>query len=239
MWVFVVQQLDLESSLATRRKYSGYLNNNQKMINFINKCEYQDFFDVLSAIYYYCEAHRPPIPKSEFRNLLNGRLVRHYSAYSMDASGEMVEPGSAASEEAIEEARAPLRGTDLSGPDRQFQDAILDFGRAPDPNYEGAVSGALNAAEGVARIALEDPSVTLGDAIRRIREDKELHKALANSISALYGYASDEGGRHGLTDDPKVDRTIAEYCLHHAAATIVFIARLYGLGVVEGTASER
>ena len=163
------------------------------------------------------------------------RLIRYYSAYRMDEQGKIVESGSQVGEQAIEQARALLRSPEFEGPDRQFRSALLDFHNVSSPNYEGAVADALNAVEGVARIVLGDSSVELSPAAAKIREEKGLHPRLTNSIKSLHDYASDKGGRHGLTGSPDADRTIAEFCLHHAAASIVLIARLYGHEVVEGT----
>jgi hypothetical protein len=118
------------------------------------------------------------------------------------------------------------------GPDRQFQSALEALRRRPEPDLEGAVSNAVSALEAVVRIITNDDKVLLGPGIDRLQREHGLHGALASSIKALYGYASDAGGRHGLVGSPDVDHHIAEFCLHQSAAAIVFVARLRGLGVV-------
>ena len=214
--------------------YQDDTRNTGALDKYLRVCHYGSFFDVCEILYNSLDENYSDKNES-FRNLLNTRFVKHYSAYHMDADGKIFEPGSQEGEQVIAQARALLRSPKFEGPDRQFQNALLDFHSASSPNFEGAVADALNAVEGVARIVLGDSSINLGQAAARIRGEKGLHARLANSIQSLYDYASDEGGRHGLTGSPDVDRTIAEFCLHQAAASIVFIARLYGYEVVEGS----
>ena len=67
-----------------------------------------------------------------------------------------------------------------------------------DPNYAGAVHEAVSAVEGLCRIILSEPSITLGDALKRMRQCNLLHPALIRSIAGLWGFASAEPGiRHG------------------------------------------
>jgi hypothetical protein len=191
--------------------------------------EYADWLDAVSSIYdYLVEVDGE---SDGFRNAVNAALTRHYSAYSMDDTGLMVETGARASQAAVTEARSILADVAMSGPDRQFQSAILNLTRRPMPSPEAAIADGVNALEGVARIALNAKSVTLGDAVRRIAAEKGLHGALERSLSSIYGYASDAGGRQGLVGDPDADLTIAEFVVHQCAAGIVLVARLYGFGV--------
>jgi hypothetical protein len=67
-----------------------------------------------------------------------------------------------------------------------------------DPDYAGAAREAVSAVEGLCRIVLGEPSITLGDALQRMRQRNLLHPALAKSIEGLWGFASVEPGiRHG------------------------------------------
>src|SRR2546423_13542887 len=53
---------------------------------------------------------------------------------------------------------------------------------ASEPNLPKAVADAVHAVEGLARIVLNDPKVTLGDATKELRLKRGLHPALSNSI---------------------------------------------------------
>lgn len=232
LWKSIVAALDWDPDLTTREGYSA---NVRVFHRTIAGSSWVQFLDLVGAIHeWVAQGHITGLfTASDFRNFLNGRLLRHYSAYRLSDEGLVEEPGASVTEEAVAEARALLRDGAFAGPDRQFQGALEDFYRAPTPDHEGAVVGAIGAVEGVARIVLDDKNVVLSDAMKHIRETNSLHPALADSIVKLYGYASDAGGRHGLVGDPDVDRPIAEFCLHQCAAAIVFMARLYGHDVVE------
>lgn len=197
---------------------------------FLEGCDLLDYLDALTIIFDFLQDRFLDL-RDEFRDTLNQSLLRFYSAYQMMPDGVIVLSGSAPAELAIAEARALLTDTRFAGPDRQFQSAIHSLQRRPNPNFESAIAEALGALEGVVRIALGDERVKLGEALIRIREEHHLHKALVQSISNMYGYASDAGGRHGLVGEPDADSTVAEFCVHQSAAAIILIARLYGVSV--------
>lgn len=236
IWNTVNEEVLVQSSGNTDNWYAAKGN----ITWLIRNREWNFVLDTCQVIYRTLREHeskRPAegITAAEFSNRVNGAFVRFYVGYSMDESGHIIETGAAVADATVAEARALLRNPILSGPDRDFQRALEAFGRRPSPDYEGTVPAAINAVEGVARIALGTKD-TLGDAIKLIGKSRNLHPDLVGSIDRLYRYTSDEGGRHGLVGEPKVDRAIAEFCLHQSAAAIVLIARLYGYEVVEGPA---
>jgi len=68
-------------------------------------------------------------------------------------------------------------------------------------DFRNAVKEAIGAVETTLRIALNDPNITVGEAVKRLSKDSNLHPALAKGISNLYGFNSDSGGiRHGLKE---------------------------------------
>ena len=84
-----------------------------------------------------------------------------------------------------------------SGPCQHWRAARVLL-TSKDPDYGGAVHEAVSAVEGLCRIILSDSSITLGDALPRLRQRKLLHPALLQSIAGLWGFASAEPGiRHG------------------------------------------
>jgi hypothetical protein len=86
-----------------------------------------------------------------------------------------------------------------SGPCQHWQ-AARSLLSAKEPDFAGAIHEAISALEGLCRIILNEPTVTLGDALHRIRQRGLLHPALSRSLEALWGFASTEPGiRHGAT----------------------------------------
>ena len=235
LWHSILSQIDWSMDQHHDIRFAGAHGRNAKALrDAVSSATWPDFLDLLSALYYALGdigAGR----STDFREVLNESLICHYSAYAMDDNGAMREVGSSAGEQELVEARGILRDPSFNGPDRQFQDALLDLQRRPNPNFEGAVSSSWNAVEGVARILVGNNKLTLGAALKHVENDKILHAALLRGPAALYGFASDEGGRHGVVGAAKISQPVAEFCVHSAAATIVFLARLYGIGIVEGS----
>ena len=223
----VVRRLDLDSHNV------GGPHPDRDLRHFIRTCIWYEFLDVCEFIFDYAQtAEDSRLDANTFRTALNERLIRYYSAYRMGDNGRIREHGGTYREQAIEETRILLAQEKFSGAERQFRGALEDFNRRPDANFEGTVSNAINAVEGVARVVLKNEKISLSDALKQIQAERDLHGALVKSIDNLHGYASDAGGRHGLVGDPEVDRHIAEFCLHQSAAAILLIAQLYGFDVV-------
>jgi len=103
-------------------------------------------------------------------------------------------------------AASPRRRVDVlcavprySGPCQHWR-AAQDLLSAAEPDLSGAVHEAVSAVEGLCRIILGEPSITLGDALQRLRQRGLLHPALARTVEGLWGYASAEPGiRHGAS----------------------------------------
>ncbi|MEX2378834.1 MAG: hypothetical protein WD848_12490 [Dehalococcoidia bacterium] len=239
LWGGLIVRLNLQPNWLIRPQYLLQLDpadaeNLARASGWLADCTWVEFLDACSAIFYILEK-KPHSPASqnvkvanEFQNELNQLFRRYYSAYVMDETGLIREEGTAQLEAVVTEARALLRGKAFSGPDRRFQSALQALQRRPEADFEGAVSNAANAMEGTAKAVLNDEKVGFGSAIDRISQSNKLNGALAKSLKSLFGYASNEGGRHGIVGAPKVDRAIAEFYVHQAAAAIILLARMYG-----------
>lgn len=65
-----------------------------------------------------------------------------------------------------------------------------------------SIRHSISAVESVARQLDPNTSKNLGRALKTLRENHEIHPALAKAFLELYGYTSDEGGiRHALLED--------------------------------------
>jgi len=91
-------------------------------------------------------------------------------------------------------------------------------------DYAGAAREAVGAVEGMCRIILGDDSITLGEAVKRMRSQDLLHPALAKSVEGLWGYASAEPGvRHGAVRSSFVEPHEAEFVVEACDAAIVLL----------------
>jgi hypothetical protein len=164
-------------------------------------------------------------------NRINVVFSRNYFGYEM-RDGRIERVGARDQDAAIAQARGILRDPDLTGPDQQYQKAIGFYNRRPLPDCENCVKEAVSAVEGVARIVLNDHSLTLSRALQRLRRDKDVHPTLLQLLEKLYGYRSDaQGVGHALTGEKEVRLEEAEFVLSVSASAIVYLARLYGRAV--------
>ena len=185
-----------------------------------------DLCDACEAIWRWL-ASAPHRSEDQFSNEVNELFVRHYFGYEL-RDGRVERVGANVQEEPIAEARAILRDPELSGPDKQFQKALAFYNRRPEPDCENCVKEAVGAVEALARVLLQDDSLLLSAAAKRLQKEKGVNPNLLRLISDLYAYRGDaKGVAHGLTAK-EVGLAEAEFVLSASANAIVYLARLYG-----------
>jgi hypothetical protein len=196
----------------------------------VGKCEWFEFYDLVEEVVQILEPHSDL--QALFVNDFNHALLRNHVGYEL-REGRIEKVGARQPEAVIAEVRAILRDPELVGPDQQFQKAIGFFNRRPEPDVENCVKDAVGAVEALARILLNDASILLGKAMKKIGEQKGVHPTLQKLVENLYAYRGDaEGAAHGKTGaKASVTEADAEFVLHTSAACIVYLARLYGKGV--------
>ena len=105
--------------------------------------------------------------------------------------------------------------------------AIILFSDRENPDYRNTIKESISAVESLCRIISGKPNVTLGDALKLIEksDDVELHPALKESFSKLYGWTSDKksGIRHGIMDIPNLSSEDARFMLVTCSAFINYL----------------
>ena len=139
LWQFIVQMLDLDPTLIDSDQ--RWYDNRDGCDRFLRDCAWNHFLDACVLIHRWCIVEKEPESAEGFANRLNRAFLRYYSAYRMEADGQIVEPGSDVGERAVAEARALLRDSGMNGPDRVFQSGLDAFHRRPDPDYEHRTRG--------------------------------------------------------------------------------------------------
>ena len=90
--------------------------------------------------------------------------------------------------------------------------------------FAKAAHEAVSAVEGLCRIILNDRSVTLGDALKRLTKRKLLNPALAKSIEGLWAFTSREPGvRHGAGTPSAVKPEDAQFVVEACDAALVLL----------------
>lgn len=197
----------------------------------IEESMWDEFYDILEAV-----AHHVAVfygyQNDNFANDVNAVLGRNFVAYGL-REGRVERVGTKLEDQVVAEARSILRDEDLAGPNDQLLKAIGFFSQRPEPDEENCVKEAIGAAEGVARVLLNEPSILLNNAVKEIGKSKGVHPTLQKLIADLYAYRGDaEGAAHGKTGaKPEIRLEDAELVINTSAAVIVYMARLFGRGV--------
>ena len=149
--------------------------------------------------------------KEFFTKELNKCLEKENSAYRI-INNEITPITSEQEIQSIEDA---LKNTNqYSGVQQHLNQALKLMSDRTNPNYSKSMHDSISAVEGLAKILLEDDSITLGKAIPKLRTKYSLHPVLMESLNKLYGYTSDEDGvRHGSPNQSAMSYIDAKFML--------------------------
>ena len=128
--------------------------------------------------------------------------------------------------EEIEEALE--RTSQYTGVREHIKTANKYFSDRGDPDYRNSIKESISAVESMAQIIVGDSSASLGQALRLLEEEKDLHPALKGGFSKLYGYTSDADGiRHGLQEKSTVTFADAKFMLVSCTAFVNYLIDEY------------
>ena len=92
------------------------------------------------------------------------------------------------------------------------------------PDFRNSIKESVSAVESLAAKVLGVETGTLGQLIRKLETEINLHPVLKTAFSSLYGFTSDEGGiRHALMDKDKNDYHDAKFMLVVCSAFINYV----------------
>lgn len=118
------------------------------------------------------------------------------------------------SEQEIEMLEEALQDSQFEGVNLHLKRALELLSDRKTPDYRNSIKESISAVESMAKIVAENPKATLGDALKALEKNKELHPALKNGFSSLYGYTSDAGGvRHAMLEEPDITAIDAKFFL--------------------------
>ena len=124
----------------------------------------------------------------------------------------------------IEQALETTGKYNLTGVNRHFESALEKLSDRKNPDYRNSIKESISAVESISIIIAKDPKVTLGQALKKIKDKIGLHAALERGFSAIYGYTSDEGGiRHAMIDETTCDFEDAKYMLVTCSAFVNYL----------------
>jgi hypothetical protein len=162
-----------------------------------------------------------PHPKAPgFERDINEHLSREGIPWQL-VNGEIVARGNEAFQSSVSTAGSVLEEAKMPTAAKHVEFAINALSERPNANTSGAVSHATNAVECVLG-EITGEAMTLG---RYLDKYPDLfHPALKRGLNGVYGYASDEGARHGKEGiEPGIEE--AEFVVSVCAAVCTLLTR--------------
>jgi hypothetical protein len=157
---------------------------------------------------------------TEFANAINSVLIERGIGWQIQ-DGKVVTRGSDTFEKTVQNVVSELKDAGRPTAATRIQEALNDLSRRPDPDPAGAISHAIAALECVAGDITGDSDATLGDFLKH---HPNLFGGLKKSIEGIWGYASNEGARHGK-EGVEPNRDEAELVVSIAAAVVTYLNR--------------
>lgn len=149
--------------------------------------------DVLEYCYYVN-------PKDHYLNECNRILEREMSAYRF-VDGQITPITSEVEIAAIEQATQNVEGR-FAPVTQHLRTALTLLSDRQQPDYRNSVKESISAVESACKIITNDSKATLGGTLKTLEHNGQLHTALKEGFSKLYGYTSDAGGiRHALLEN--------------------------------------
>jgi hypothetical protein len=106
-----------------------------------------------------------------------------------------------------------------------FETALRYLSELNNPVYRNSVKESISAVEAACRHLTGQKSATLGDALKKLDNQRSLHAAFKEGLLKLYGFTCDQGGiRHALTDDAtSVQYADAQFMLVACSAFVNYL----------------
>jgi uncharacterized protein with PIN domain len=141
---------------------------------------------------------------------LNVALEKRGSAYRI-IDGIVAE---IVSENEIEMLEQTLADQAIGPVAAHFKRALQLMSNRDNPDYRNSIKESISAVESMVKIVAENPKATLGDALKALEKNGQMHRALKDGFLKLYGYVNDEHGiRHAMLEEPNLTAADAKYFL--------------------------
>ena len=177
-------------------------------------CEWYQVYDFLEFVVS-CKHSTPKLAE-----LLNIILERELSGYRFVA-GRLTD---ITTQEEIMMIEESIRDSELAGVSAHIARALALYADRENPDFRNSIKESISAVEGIARVVSGNDKATLGDALKAIEKNGQLHTALKEGFLKLYGYTSNEQGiRHAMLDEPNLTQADARYFLVSCSAFVNYL----------------
>lgn len=156
----------------------------------------------------------------DFKKACNHMLERENSAYRFIGT-QLAGITSTLEIEAVEDAISS--GKRFAGVSQHLDAALRLMSDRNSPDFRNSIKESISAVESLAKHITGKPNATLGEALKELERQRQLHSSMKKAFSALYGYTSStQGIRHALMDEPTLTKTDARFMLICCSAFINF-----------------
>lgn len=179
------------------------------------KCEWYELYDFIEFCANNYERYQF---KERFTSSCNSALEKEMSAYRfIDGLISQI-----TEQEQLDEIEKALEGS--RGPVHTHLRRSLELLSSREtPDYRNSIKESVCAVESLVGLVLGSKG-TLGQLIKKLEDEINLHPALKTAFSSLYGYTSDEGGiRHALIESENIRFEDAKFFMVVCSAFINFV----------------
>lgn len=185
-----------------------------KLRKYFFECHWYELYDFMEFIV----DHFPYTRRDEFIAACNVTLEKEASAYRfVDGLITKITDDSEIAEidSALDKARGPVR-THL----RRALELLSD---RESPDYRNSIKESISGVESLVATVLGKKG-TLGQLVKKLQDQIDIHPALAMAFEKLYGYTSDEDGiRHAILESQTVGFDEAKLFLVVCSAFVNFV----------------
>lgn len=188
----------------------------------IKKCEWFRIYEIIEGLHRLLQGKGGFYPyTTSFRKTINEALVEQNIGWQLDFDGKVVARGDDLFEGTVKIAVAVLEQAEKPTAAGHLRSAIAALSVRPKANTSGAVAHATSAVECVLG-EITGRTMTLGKYLDK--HSSLFHPALKKGLDGIYGYASDEGARHGK-EGTEPAREEAEFVMATCAAVCTLLTR--------------
>ncbi len=155
----------------------------------------------------------------------NEVLEAELSAYRL-VGGKIVEITDEREIKEIEDAIEKAKRLKLEGVKTHLDSAAEKLAVKKNPDFRNSIKESISSVESLCQKITGNPNASLGDALDAIEKEGEveLHPALKQAYSKIYGYSSNADGiRHAISKESSCDFADAKYMLVSCSAFINYL----------------
>lgn len=212
--------------VPNRSNWSEYPNVWGEVQDLMAGCDWFKVYDVIEALHAHfhesdrASGIRQQREASRFADEINSFFLEKGIGWQL-VNGAIVTRGDEAFETTVKTAVTVLKADEKPTAAGHLQFALVALSARPKPNTSGAVAHATSAVECVLG-EITGQAMTLGEYLKN--HPDLLHPALKKGLLGVYGYASDEGARHGK-EGTEPAREDAEFAVGVCAAVCTLLTR--------------